>query len=119
YFYDKDGNIVEFIARKDLDIHNTHRFSTADIISISEVGIVSEDNEAIYHQINAMRPIEIYDGSFDRFCVLGNAEGLFILVNNTKKKWYPTLEEALQADFQIKGDYNFAFINGAIITEKA
>jgi len=119
YFYDKDGNIVEFIARKDLDIINTHPFSTADIISISEVGIVSNDNEAIYHQINNMRPIEIYDGSFDRFCVLGNAEGLFILVNNTKKKWYPTLEDAFPADFHIKGDYNFAFLNGAIVTENA
>lgn len=119
YFYDKDGNIVEFIARRDLDIINTHPFSTADIISISEIGIVSNDNEAIYHAINAMRPIEMYDGSFDRFCVLGTAEGLFILVNNTKKKWYPTLEDAFPADFHIKGDYNFAYINGRIITEKA
>lgn len=119
YFYDIDGNIVEFIARRDLDIINTHPFSSADIISISEIGIVSTDNEAIYRQINAMRPIEIYDGSFDRFCVLGNAEGLFILVNNTKKKWYPTLEAAFPADFHIKGDYNFAFLNGEIVTEKA
>ncbi|MEM6721212.1 MAG: VOC family protein [Bacteroidota bacterium] len=119
YFYDKDGNIVEFISRRDLDIINTHPFSTADIISISEVGIVSDDNETIYHQINNMHPIEIYDGSFDRFCVLGNAEGLFILVNNAKKKWYPTLEDAFPADFHIKGDYNFAYLNGRIVTEKA
>ncbi|MCH2194412.1 VOC family protein [Kordia sp.] len=118
YFYDKDGNIVEFIARKDLDIINTHLFSTADILNISEIAIVSTDNEAIYHQLYEMRPIEVYDGNFERFCALGNAEGLFILVNNTKKKWYPTSEEAYPADFYIKGDYNFAFINGAIITEK-
>ncbi|AXG70087.1 hypothetical protein KORDIASMS9_02316 [Kordia sp. SMS9] len=118
YFYDKDKNIVEFIARRDLDVINTHPFSTADILNISEIAIVSDDNEAIYHQINVMRPIEIYDGSFDRFCVLGNAEGLFILVNNTKKKWYPTQEDAFPADFHIKGDYNFAFINGKIVTEK-
>jgi catechol 2,3-dioxygenase-like lactoylglutathione lyase family enzyme len=118
YFYDKDGNIVEFIARKDLDVVNTHPFSTADILNISEIAIVSQDNEAIYHQLNAMRPIEIYDGSYDRFCVLGNVEGLFILVNNSKKKWYPTLEEAYPADFHLKGDYNFAYTNGRIVTEK-
>jgi catechol 2,3-dioxygenase-like lactoylglutathione lyase family enzyme len=118
YFYDKDNNIVEFIARKDLDIVNTHPFSTADILNISEIAIVSQDNEAIYHQLNAMLPIEIYDGSYDRFCVLGNAEGLFILVNNTKKKWYPTQEDAYPADFHLKGDYNFAFLNGSIVTEK-
>lgn len=118
YFYDIDGNIVEFIARKDLDVINTDPFSYSDIISISEIGIVSDDNEAIYKELNAMRPIEIYDGNFERFCALGNAEGLFILVNNTKKKWFPTQEEAFVADFELKGDYNFAFTNGQIIIEK-
>ncbi|EDP95641.1 VOC family protein [Kordia algicida OT-1] len=118
YFYDKDGNIVEFIARKDLDIVNTHPFSATDLLSISEIGIVSDDNEAIYHQLNAILPIEIYDGNFKRFCALGNVEGLFILVNHTKKKWFPTQEEAHVADFHIKGDYNFRFLNGKIVTEK-
>ena len=118
YFYDKDQNIVELIARKDLEVENPHPFSHADMLSISEIAIVSQDNEAIYRQINALCPIDIYDGSYDRFCVLGNVEGLFILVNHTKKKWYPTFEAAFPADFRIKGDYNFAFINGAIVTEK-
>lgn len=118
YFYDIDGNIVEFIARKDLNSTNPNPFSSTDLLSISEIGIVSSDNEAIYDQLNAMRPIPIYDGSFERFCVLGNAEGLFILVNNTKKKWFPTQEEAFVADFHIKGDYNFAFLNGEIVPEK-
>jgi catechol 2,3-dioxygenase-like lactoylglutathione lyase family enzyme len=118
YFYDMDGNIVEFIARKKLNIINTHPFSSTDLIRISEVGMVSNDNKAIYEQLNAMRPIPIYDGNLDRFCALGNEEGLFILVNNTKKKWFPTQEEAFIADFELKGDYNFAFTNGQIITEK-
>jgi catechol 2,3-dioxygenase-like lactoylglutathione lyase family enzyme len=118
YFYDVDGNIVEFIARKGLDIKNTHPFSSTDLLSISEIGIVSSDNKAIYDELNAMRPIPIYDGNFERFCVLGNDEGLFILVNNTKKKWFPTQEEAFVADFHMKGDYNFAFLNGKIVPEK-
>ena len=118
YFYDADRNIVEFIARKDIDSINTNPFSVTDLLSISEIGIVSADNKAIYEQLQAIRPIPIYDGSLERFCVLGNAEGLFILVNNTKKKWFPTQEEAFVADFQLKGDYNFAFTNGQIITEK-
>lgn len=118
YFYDQDKNIVEFIARKDLDIINTHPFSSTDLVSISEIGIVSNDNTAIYEQLQAIRSIPIYDGNLDRFCALGNAEGLFILVNNTKKKWFPTQEEAFVADFQLKGDFNFAFTNGQIIVEK-
>ena len=118
YFYDIDKNIVEFIARKDLKSSNTAPFSLIDLLSISEIGIVSSDNKAIYNQLNTMRPIPVYDGNFERFCVLGNAEGLFILVNNTKKKWFPTQEEAFVADFHIKGDYNFAFLNGKIVPEK-
>lgn len=118
YFYDADGNIVEFIARKDIYSVNTNPFFVKDLVNISEIGIVSADNKAIYEQLQAIRPIPIYDGNLERFCALGNEEGLFILVNNTKKKWFPTQEEALVADFQLKGDYNFAFINGKIITEK-
>jgi catechol 2,3-dioxygenase-like lactoylglutathione lyase family enzyme len=118
YFYDKDGNIVEFIARKDLNIVNTHPFSSTDLLNISEIGIVSGDNKAIYDQIQVIRQIPIYDGNLDHFCALGNVEGLFILVNNTKKKWFPTQEEAFVADFHIKGDYNFAFLNGKIVPEK-
>lgn len=118
YFYDKDGNIVEFIARKDLDIVNTHPFSSADLLSISEIGIVSQNNKSVYDELTAMRSIDIYDGSFERFCALGNAEGLFILVNNQQKKWFPTQEEAFVADFHIKGDYNFAFLKGKIVPEK-
>lgn len=119
YFYDIDGNIVEFISRKDNENVSTDPFSTTDILSICEIGIVSTDIETIYNQLNAMCPIEIYDGSFERFCALGTSEGLFILVNNIKKKWFPTQEEAYPADFYIKGDYNFAFLNGTIVTEKA
>ena len=118
YFYDEDGNIVEFIARKNLKIVNTHPFSTTDLLNISEIGIVSNDNESIYNQLNAMRSISIYDGDLEGFCAIGNEEGLLILVNNTKKKWFPTQEEAFVADFQIKGDYNFAFLDGKIVREK-
>jgi len=118
YFYDEDGNIVEFISRKDSDKINTHPFSTTDVLSICEIGIVSPEIEAIYHQLNAIRPIEFYDGNLERFCALGTDEGLFILVNNRLKKWFPTQEEAYPADFHIKGDYNFGFVNGTIVAEK-
>ncbi|MGH1386230.1 VOC family protein [Kordia sp.] len=119
YFYDIDGNIVEFISRKDTNNVSTDPFSTTDILSVCEIGIVSTHIETIYNQLNAMRPIAIYDGGFERFCAVGTSEGLFILVNNIKKKWFPTQEEAHPADFYIKGDYNFAFLNGTIVTEKA
>ncbi len=114
YFYDADNNIMEFIARERIDKESDFAFTTRTILSISEMAIATDNIETIYNSINKIRPIPIFDGDFTRFCALGNDEGLFILVDKNKKKWYPTMEEAFTSDFIIKGDYNFAFTNGKI-----
>ena len=114
YFYDEDKNIVEFIARERIDIKSDVAFTPRSILSISEMAIATDDIETIYKFINQIKPISIFDGDFNRFCALGNDEGLFIIVDKNKKKWYPTDDEALTSDFIIKGDYNFTFSNGKI-----
>lgn len=114
YFYDADYNIIEFIARKHINIESNETFNNNSILSISEIGIVTTDIEAIYNALEKLRPIGFFAGNFKRFCALGNDEGLFILINKTIKKWHPTQEEAFTSDFIIKGDYNFKFINGEI-----
>ncbi|WP_299890011.1 VOC family protein [uncultured Lacinutrix sp.] len=114
YFYDADNNIMEFIAREAITIKNNENFTADSIVSISEMAIAVDNIEVIYNQINAIKSISIFDGNFDRFCALGNSEGLFILIDKNKKKWYPTMTEAFTSDFIIKGDYNFSFINGKI-----
>jgi catechol 2,3-dioxygenase-like lactoylglutathione lyase family enzyme len=115
YFYDADKNIMEFIARKELNVESNKPFSPSELISISEMAIATDNLESIYNTINAMKPIPIFDGNLSRFCALGNDEGLFILIDKTKKKWYPTMEEAFTSDFIIKGDYNFKFEDGKIL----
>ena len=112
YFYDADNNIMEFIAREQIDKESDFAFTARTILSISEMAIAIDNIEAIYNSINKIRPIPIFDGDFTRFCALGNDEGLFILVDKNKKKWYPTMEDPFTSDFIIKGDYNFAFTNG-------
>lgn len=114
YFYDADNNIMEFIARERINIESDVAFTPRLIISISEMAIATNNIEAIYNTINQMKPIAIFDGNFTCFCALGNDEGLLIVIDKTIKKWYPTMEEAFTSDFIIKGDYNFAFINGKI-----
>ncbi|MFI1771694.1 VOC family protein [Thalassobellus citreus] len=114
YFYDADKNIVEFIARHNLELNSTSFFSSKSIISISEMAIATTNIEAVYNAINNIRPISVFDGDFSRFCALGNDEGLFILINKSLKKWHPRQEDAFTSDFIIKGDYNFSFINGEI-----
>ena len=114
YFYDADNNIMEFIARERIDKESDFAFTPRTILSISEMAIATDIIEAIYNTINNLKSIPIFDGDFTRFCALGNDEGLFILIDKNKKKWYPTMEDAFTSDFIIKGDYNFAFTNGKI-----
>ncbi|MDO5977909.1 VOC family protein [Flavivirga spongiicola] len=114
YFYDSDNNIVEFIARKNLEINSHTSFASKSILSISEIGIVTTNIETVYNSINNMKNIPVFSGNLMRFCALGNDEGLFILINKTLKKWYPTQEEAFTSNFIVRGDYNFSFENGEI-----
>ena len=114
YFNDADNNIMELIARERIDVESDVAFTPRSILSISEMAIVTEDIESIYNSINQIKPIDIFDGNFTRFCALGNDEGLFIIVDKNKKNWYPTNEEAFTSEFIMKGDYNIAFTNGKI-----
>ncbi len=115
YFYDKDFNIVEFIARKNLNENSSTDFSSASIFDISEIGMPTNNIEATYNELNDLKEIAIYGGDFELFCAIGNEEGLFILVNEELKTWFPTGEKAYQSDFVIKGDFNFEYTNGKII----
>ena len=81
YFYDSDMNIVEFIARKNVKMKSNQPFSSKSILNISEIGIASSTMKKIYDEILEMKPIELYSGDLNRFCALGNEEGMFILAN--------------------------------------
>lgn len=115
YFYDLDKNIVEFIARKNLDYKSDLKFSTKSVLSISEIGLVSNQIRKTFQKLNEIASIEVYSGDFDRFCAVGNDNGMFILVNNKLKKWFPTGDLIEQSDFKIRGDFNFDYTNGEII----
>lgn len=115
YFYDSDKNIVEFIARKNLKNNSTESFSSKSILNISEIGISTLTMKETYNEINNLRPIDVYSGNFDRFCALGDEEGMFILANPTLKKWFPWDDDIHPSDFTIKGAYNFEYTKGKII----
>ena len=115
YFYDPDMNIVEFIARKNLNVIDNDDFSSKTILNISEIGVASTNIEDIFNSLNTIKPIEVYSGNFKRFCALGNEDGMFIVVNPILKKWFPTDDEIFITDFEIRGDYNFKFKKGKFI----
>ena len=115
YFYDPDGNIVEFIAREATGYGDHTSFSASQVVNISEVGIGTTDIPEIVNQLNAMEPIALFDGDLKRFCALGDDEGLFIIANPKVKTWMPTGDMIEQAEFEIRGTYNFRYKNGKII----
>lgn len=100
YFYDKDKNIVEFISRKNLNINFTKPFTSNSLLEISEIGVPSTDIELQFKILKKCN-LKIYDGNFDKFCAVGDEHGLFILINNERKTWFPPGDKAFSSEFQI------------------
>lgn len=101
YFYDEDLNIVELIARKNLNNPNKEPFSEKQFLEISEIGLPTYDIEEIYSQLNQLTQIEVFDGGFERFCAIGDEHGLFICINKQVKDWFPTSDKAYSSAFEI------------------
>jgi len=106
YFYDSDGNIVEFIARHRLNQNSySGNFSASDLLSISEIGVPTLSIQSIYNFLYKNFQQPIYDGTLQRFAAIGDEEGLFIIVNQNKK-WMPTNDPAQLIDFEGIFEFN-------------
>lgn len=119
YFYDKDKNIVELIARKNMKNESEEIFSVNSMLGISEIGVPVNDIESIFSALKKLTNIEVFDGGFERFCAIGDENGLFICINKKVKDWFPTGDKAHSAEFEIKIDengreYDLEFINEEI-----
>lgn len=85
YFKDAAGNILEFIARHDLQ----NASGQFEILSISEIGLATQDVLAqikIFQEKTGLLPYK--DESSETFTALGDADGLFITVKQGRT-WYP------------------------------
>jgi len=102
YFYDKDKNIVELISRKNLQNNSDEIFDSNSFLNISEIGIPTLDIEKEFNILHKQSGIEIYDGGFERFCAIGDENGLFICINKKQKDWFPTNDKAYSSDFEIQ-----------------
>lgn len=101
YFYDADGNIVEFIARRNLNVCSAHPFSSGSLLAISEIGLPTTNISQTFEALNRVMPVGIYSGSLEYFCAAGSEEGLFIIVDEKQKKWFPTSYPAQAVDFKL------------------
>jgi catechol-2,3-dioxygenase len=89
YFYDAAGNVLEFIARHNQPTASHKPFSARSIVSVSEIGLATDDVPATVQSLCDTLGVAVYDGEgSDSFTAVGDEEGLFIVVRNGRA-WYP------------------------------
>ena len=114
YFYDADKNIVELIARKNLKIETNEPFDQNQFLGISEIGLSVQSVADTYKEIRAIKEIKIFDRYLDIFLAIGDEQGLFIIIDQNKKRWFPCNDFAYTSNFKVTGDINMEFHNGLI-----
>ena len=91
YFHDGSGNLAEFIVRYDLNNETNHPFSESDIISLNEIGMPTNDINALNTQLANTLHTTFWKGDLERFGTHGSQEGLFLLPNyEVKSTWFPS-----------------------------
>ncbi|WP_289658762.1 VOC family protein [Flavobacterium panacagri] len=91
YFYDNNGNLLEFIARHDLDNSENKAFSSKSILNISEIGIVNENPLELGNELISKYDLNFFtkNTNSEAFAAIGDDEGLLIMVR-PNRNWYPT-----------------------------
>jgi len=82
YFSDPAGNLLEFIARHTLRNESKRKFTQEDILSVSEIGLVSPEVPAVAEKLHSVFGVSSYMSGSADFMPVGNEHGLFILVRN-------------------------------------
>ncbi|MBZ0201674.1 MAG: glyoxalase/bleomycin resistance/dioxygenase family protein [Ignavibacteria bacterium] len=107
YFYDPAGNIVELIARHDLDNASQELFSSKSLLSISEIGMPVEGVKAFHDTLSTQLGEKLWSGNLDTFAAIGDQEGLFIVVT-THRNWFPTNKPCYSFPLKVKlRNYNY------------
>ncbi len=102
YFLDHENNILEFIAREDIHYPLKEKFSSKDILSISEMGIVVDNaiEAGKYFLENYNIPPFIRSEGHEKFKPIGDDFGLLILCKENRN-WFPTNIKAKKQFTQI------------------
>jgi catechol-2,3-dioxygenase len=116
YCYDQDNNIVEFIARKNLEITESMPFIPTQILGISEIGMAVVNIEETYNKLKEVYEVPLYFNENNLFCAAGDETGMFIILNKAQSGWFPNNDKAYPADFILQQDdsKSIRFINGDI-----
>ncbi|MBD2867454.1 VOC family protein [Paenibacillus arenilitoris] len=84
YFYDPAGNIVEFIARRNLNRVSHDPFAPGSLLNISEIGLAVHDVPQAKALLASRFAIGEYRDGSDDFAALGDEDGLLILSSHNR-----------------------------------
>ncbi|WP_158961629.1 VOC family protein [Myroides fluvii] len=103
YFWDLNGNLLEFIARADIQTTKAQPFSPKEMLNISEIGIVTAHPMQTAEAIMQQTGLQYFSKSapLPEFCAIGDDEGLLIFVS-PERNWYPTQLKAQPSTATIK-----------------
>lgn len=89
YFKDAAGNVLEFIARRDLKNPVEGGFNSSHILNVSEIGLPSDDVIGLANELCARLGVSVFHQQpNENFTPVGDDNGLFILpVKN--RIWIP------------------------------
>jgi catechol 2,3-dioxygenase-like lactoylglutathione lyase family enzyme len=80
YFLDTAGNILEFIARHNLQNTAAGEFNSSHILNVSEIGLPSEDVVALADQLCTQLGLSVFKQEpNESFTPVGDDDGLLIL----------------------------------------
>ena len=84
FFFDPAENVVEYIARHDLDNATDGGFDTRDILYASEIAWVVDDVAATAKTLQNISGVGLYGGVSDRFAAVGDERGLLIVMQRDR-----------------------------------
>ncbi len=96
YFRDPAGNILEFIARHGLANDSDQPFTERSILSVSEIGLATDNVVDTVSLLQAELGAGIYDGAgSETFTAVGDEHGLLIVVKRGRI-WFPDTGQAAE-----------------------
>jgi catechol 2,3-dioxygenase-like lactoylglutathione lyase family enzyme len=109
YFLDPAGNILELIARFDLNNASGNSFGPQSLLSVSEIGLVfpAPDFEQNITGLLQNHGLHYFSKQppLPHFRAIGNDEGLLITVPENRM-WYPTQKPSVLAPLQVRFSNN-------------
>lgn len=100
YFYDNNGNILEFITRYANQTYKAPPFTKDSYIAVSEIGIVTKNVPDLADRLHEKYGVPFFHRQprGNKFTVMGDDEGLLI-ISKRGRAWYPTHDKEANSFF--------------------